>query len=150
MRIQNSRTIEMAVFDWAGTTVDYGSAAPGDVFGLVFRQMGITLTREEICAPMGMEKKDHIRKLLSTESGDSQWEEKYGRKWNEDDVQEIFERFEHTLGGVVADYSKVLSGVPETIDALRSNGIRIGSTTGYLSDIMKNVTVRAHGLSSLS
>lgn len=140
MKIQNSRTIQMAVFDWAGTTVDYASAAPGDVFGLVFRQKGITLTREEINGPMGMEKKDHIRKLLSAKSGNSQWEQTYGRRWNEDDVQEIFERFEHTLGGVVADYSRVLPGVPETIDALRSMGIRIGSTTGYLSDIMKNVT----------
>lgn len=143
MRIQNSGKIEMVVFDWAGTTVDYASSAPGDVFGRVFEQAGIFLTKPEINGPMGMEKKEHIRKLLSTESGNSQWEKKYGRGWNEDDVQEIFERFEHTLGGVVADYSTVLPGVTETVDILRSRGIRIGSTTGYLSDIMEKVTPAA-------
>ena len=38
--------IQMIVFDWAGTTVDYGSSAPSEVFDRVFSQAGIHLTRE--------------------------------------------------------------------------------------------------------
>ena len=57
--------IQMIVFDWAGTTTDYGGVAPSVVFDRVFQEEGICLTKEEINAPMGMEKKAHIRALLS-------------------------------------------------------------------------------------
>ena len=49
--------IQMVVFDWAGTTVDYASAAPHKVFDLVFTNHQIRLSAEEIDRPMGMEKK---------------------------------------------------------------------------------------------
>lgn len=51
------RGIQLLVFDWAGTTVDYGSSAPETVFERVFESAGIHLTRDEINRPMGMEKK---------------------------------------------------------------------------------------------
>ena len=54
--------IQMVVFDWAGTTTDYGGVAPSMVFDRVFREEGISLTKEEINAPMGMEKKAQDRK----------------------------------------------------------------------------------------
>ena len=55
------KTIQMVVFDWAGTTVDYGSSAPAEVFNRVFRAGGMCFSKEEINRPMGMEKKAHIR-----------------------------------------------------------------------------------------
>ena len=67
--------IQMIVFDWAGTTTDYGGVAPSVVFGRVFREEGISLTKEEINAPMGMEKKDlqHIfERLYKCDQGRSQ------------------------------------------------------------------------------
>ena len=59
--------IKMVVFDWAGTTTDFGSQAPVDVFDRTFRQKGLVFTKAEINAPMGMEKKAHIKTMLSTE-----------------------------------------------------------------------------------
>jgi phosphonate transport system ATP-binding protein len=79
MHTTKREKIRLVVFDWAGTTVDYGSLAPADMFDRVFRTAGITLTREEINRPMGMEKKDHIRELLSSESGDRQFRQVNGR-----------------------------------------------------------------------
>ena len=55
--------IQLVVFDWAGTTVDYGSSAPAAVFERIFEGAGIHFTREEINRPMGMEKKAHIRRI---------------------------------------------------------------------------------------
>ena len=49
--------IQMIVFDWAGTTVDYGSSAPSEVFDRVFSQAGIHLTREEINRPISSSRK---------------------------------------------------------------------------------------------
>ena len=45
--------LRLAVFDWAGTTVDYGSSAPMRVFEQVFQEAGIHLTREEINGEKG-------------------------------------------------------------------------------------------------
>ena len=70
--MNDSNQIQMVVFDWAGTTVDYASSAPSTVFDRVFTSVGIKLTKEEINCPMGMEKKAHIRELLSSESGNRQ------------------------------------------------------------------------------
>ena len=40
--------VKLVVFDWAGTTVDYGCMAPYVVFDRVFTDKGIKLTKEEI------------------------------------------------------------------------------------------------------
>lgn len=138
--------IGLVVFDWAGTTVDYGSSAPSEVFDRVFSAAGITLTREEINAPMGMEKKAHIRQLLSCESGRKQWKDRYGRPWNEEDVEKLYQEFEATLSQVVAEYSAPLPGVREAVAALRDMGIKIGSTTGYNAQIMEKVIPAAKAL----
>lgn len=131
--------IKMAVFDWAGTTVDYGSSAPMEVFKMIFDEAGINLTRSEINGPMGMEKKAHIRSLLSLETARGQWKEKYGRDWSEADVEDLYVKFEAKLHEVVASYSTPIEGVVETIGKLRSIGIKIGSTTGYNNEMMTQV-----------
>lgn len=135
----NNDQINMVVFDWAGTTVDYGSSAPMEVFKMIFDEAGINLTRNEINGPMGMEKKAHIRSLLSLETAVKQWKEKYGRDWTDEDVEDLYVKFEDKLYEVVADYSKPIDGVVETINILKNNGIKIGSTTGYNNQIMTKV-----------
>ena len=97
--------IRMIVFDWAGTTVDYGSSAPAEVFDRVFTAEGIHLTREEINKPMGLEKKAHIRSLLESPSGSSQWEKVHGAAWTEEDVERLCESFEKVLYQVGAEDS---------------------------------------------
>ena len=138
--------ISMVVFDWAGTTVDYGSSAPHRVFGEVFSKHGIRLTDGEIDGPMGMEKKDHIRALLSLPSGSAQFEKVNGRKFTEADVEAWYEEFERTLHDIVAKYSTPLPGVLDTVSELRSMGLKIGSTTGYTSEMMKAVLPAAKAL----
>ena len=135
----SQKQIELAVFDWAGTTVDYGSSAPAVVFERTFAQEGIHFTRQEINAFMGMEKKGHIRSLLSTESGTAQWKAVMGREWDEGDVERLYEAFEANLFDVVAEYSAPIPGTVEAVAKLREMGIKIGSTTGYTSQMMERV-----------
>lgn len=138
--------IEMVVFDWAGTTVDYASEAPAAVFSKVFSDEGIHFTRQEINKPMGMEKRDHIRVLLETDKGTQTWKQVHGASWNEEDVNAIYTKFEAVLADVVAAYSKPIDGVIETVDELRRAGLKIGSTTGYNADIMTRVSPAAKAL----
>ena len=46
--------IEVVIFDWAGTTVDYGCFAPVKAFMDSFAHYGIEVTIEETRKPMGM------------------------------------------------------------------------------------------------
>ena len=47
-----SRCIEAVIFDWAGTTVDYGCFAPVQAFVEVFKHFGIEPTMDEVREPM--------------------------------------------------------------------------------------------------
>ncbi|HIX15927.1 MAG TPA: phosphonoacetaldehyde hydrolase [Candidatus Hungatella pullicola] len=137
------KKIAMVVFDWAGTTVDYGSSAPMVVFDRVFKEAGIQLSREQINGPMGLEKRAHIKQLLELEDATKQWKETYNRMWTEDDVDQLYETFEEKLAQVVAEYSIPIDGTVETVGRLRDMGIKIGSTTGYTSQMMEGVIPRA-------
>lgn len=137
--MDTEKKIKMIVFDWAGTTVDYGSMVPATVFKKVFEEAGIDLTREEINGPMGMEKKAHIRSLLGLSHVSEKWKELYQHKWTEEDVENLYTKFEDTLEKIVGDYSTPLENVTETVAELRKMNLIIGSTTGYTSQIMKKV-----------
>lgn len=56
--------IKTVIFDWAGTTVDFGCMAPVHAFRNAFLEKGIQLTDKEIREPMGKLKWDHIQQLL--------------------------------------------------------------------------------------
>ena len=78
------KKIKAVIFDWAGTTVDFGCMAPVQAFVEVFRQYGIEPTMEEVREPMGMLKIDHIRTMLKMERIKELWVEKYGKEPGEE------------------------------------------------------------------
>ncbi len=124
------------IFDWAGTTVDYGSFAPVQAFVEAFEAFGITPTLEEVRKPMGMLKIDHIRTMLSMDRIHDLWKEKQGRDWTEEDVQHVYEIFEKKIMEILSRFAEPKPYVVETIQKLREMGLKIGSTTGYTDEMM--------------
>ena len=61
--------IKGVIFDWAGTTVDFGCTSPVSAFKEAFRRAGIDVTDEEVRAPMGLLKRDHIKSMLAMPRG---------------------------------------------------------------------------------
>ncbi|MGG0670516.1 phosphonoacetaldehyde hydrolase [Lederbergia citrisecunda] len=135
--------VEGVIFDWAGTTVDFGCFAPVNVFVEIFKNAGIDVTMEEARGPMGMLKIDHIREMLSMPRISELWKEKYGRPFNEQDVENLYAEFEPALMASLADYTNPIPGVLETVEALRKLGLKIGSTTGYTATMMDVVVPQA-------
>ena len=131
------------IFDWAGTTVDYGCFAPVKAFIEAFEQYGITPTLEEVRKPMGMLKIDHVRTMLSMDRISGLWEEKQGRKWTEEDVQKVYELSESKILEIVHNYAEPKPYVVETVNKLREMGLKIGSTTGYTDEMMEIVVPEA-------
>ena len=136
-------TYKAVIFDWAGTTVDYGCFAPVQAFVEVFKHFGIEPTMEEVREPMGMLKRDHIRTMLGMERIVGLWKEKYGADWTEDDVEKLYRLFEEKLFGILDQFAEVKPYVLETVEELRKRGIKIGSTTGYTDAMMAVVVPKA-------
>lgn len=135
--------IEGVIVDWAGTTVDFGCFAPVNVFVDIFKDAGIDVTMGEAREPMGMLKIDHIRAMLSMPRIAVLWEEKYGKSFNERDVEKLYAEFVPALMASLSAYTDPIPGVIEAIDVLRSRGLKIGSTTGYTTTMMDVVVPNA-------
>lgn len=135
--------IELVVFDWAGTAVDFGSMSPVFAFKKAFEAYKIDVTEEEIRRPMGMLKIDHIRTMLKTERISSEWQKVYGRDWDESDVEKIYEKTEEAILKTVGDFSSPKPYLLDAVEKLRERNINVGSTTGYTDEMMDIVTKRA-------
>ncbi|WP_103106644.1 phosphonoacetaldehyde hydrolase [Brevibacillus reuszeri] len=135
--------MKAVVFDWAGTMVDYGCFAPLAVFLQVFKNRGIELSAEEAREPMGMLKRDHIQALCRMERVAGLWQEKYGRLPDESDVDALYADFEPMLMETLHQYATPVPGAIQLVERLRSQGLKIGSTTGYTREMMAVVTKAA-------
>ena len=116
------KQFECVIFDWAGTTVDYGCFAPVQAFVEVFKHYGIEPTMEEVREPMGMLKIDHIRTMLNMPRIKKCWTEKYGKEPTEENVKELFGIFEEKLLSILHMFADPKPGVPEVISRLRTKG----------------------------
>lgn len=128
--------IEAVIFDWAGTTVDYGCFAPVEVFLEVYKNRGVHITLEEAREPMGMLKIDHIRALSKMPRIAEEWKAVHGSYPTEEDVVSMYQEFEPSLLRILTNYTTPIPGVIDTVKKLRDMGLKIGSTTGYTQSMM--------------
>jgi 2-aminoethylphosphonate--pyruvate transaminase/phosphonoacetaldehyde hydrolase len=138
-----NKRVQGVVFDWAGTTIDYGCRAPLQVFLDIFQKKGIPITKEEASKPMGMLKIEHIRELFKMERIKNSYFSKFKHYPNENTVDEFYALFEPLLFKILKDYSKPIPHVLDTINYLRSKGIKIGSTSGYTREMMEIILPHA-------
>ncbi len=113
--------ISALILDWAGTTVDFGSFAPTQIFVEAFRQaFDIEITLEEARVPMGLGKWQHIEALGKLPAVDSRWQAKFGRAMTAADIDAIYAAFMPLQIAKVVDFSAPIAGVVDTIAALRA------------------------------
>jgi phosphonoacetaldehyde hydrolase len=131
------KKLEAVVFDWAGTTVDHGCLAPVASFIEVFRRRGVALTVAEARAPMGTHKRLHIEMLTRMDTVAERWRAVHGRLPVADDVDAMFEELVPLQIAAIERYADPIEGCLETVSALRSRGLKIGSTTGFTREMME-------------
>lgn len=135
--------IEAVIFDWAGTTVDFGCMAPVQAFIKAFEKFGITPTEEEVRKPMGMLKRDHVKTMMNMDRIHQEWVKVHGEDFTEDDVEAVYQESESGILDILHDFAEPKPYVVKTIKALRDAGIKIGSTTGYTDEMMGIVVPKA-------
>ncbi len=138
-----SGKLQAVIFDWAGTTVDYGCFAPTGVFIEVFSQKGIEITMDEARGPMGMHKRDHIRQITKYPRVASEWKIKYGHFCTDEEIEEMFSNFIPLQLAVIEEHSTIIPELPGALEVIRSMDMKIGSTTGYNNEMMEILTASA-------
>jgi phosphonoacetaldehyde hydrolase len=142
----NFTYLQAVILDWAGTTVDFGSLAPVVALQRVFEANGVPVTAAEVREHMGTLKKDQIRSICAGPRVAAAWSERHGHAPAESDVERLFSEFLPSQSEILAEFSAPIPEVPETIEAWRAAGLRIGSTTGYTRQLLDVVTPAAGAL----
>lgn len=136
-------SIQAVLFDWAGTTVDYGSRAPVRVFLEIFHRIGIEITEAEARGPMGQAKREHIASVLALPRITELWKTRFGSAPSSADVDRLYADFLPLQLSVLSQGSDVLPGITKMVNELRRRGIKIGSSTGYTRALMEAVIPKA-------
>ena len=126
--------IKLVVFDWAGTTIDFGCLAPAGAFIAAFQQRGITVTQAEARAPMGLHKKEHMRVMLREPDLAQRWRAHIGRDWTEADIDDLYRVVTPMQVEAARIHSQVVPDLLDCVATLRSRGIKIAGTTGYFRE----------------
>lgn len=138
-------TVQAAVFDWAGTGVDYGCQGPVSVFIDAFALRGVEASVAEARAPMGLMKRDHVRAMLAAPGIAGQWSEKFGHSPTESDVDAVYADTERLMIGSIRNNADPVPGAVQAIERLRAMGLKIGSCTGYTREMVDVVAAVAAG-----
>lgn len=140
--------VEAIIFDWAGTVVDFGSLAPTSIFVQAFKQQfDFELSLDEARQPMGLGKWDHIRALGNLSTVDQRWQQQFGHRMTDAEVDALYHAFMPLQQAKVVDHAQPIAGALACIEQLRSQGIKIGSCSGYPRPVMDILidAAAAHG-----
>jgi phosphonoacetaldehyde hydrolase len=129
--------IEAVLLDWAGTTMDHGCMAPAVVFVEVFKRKGVPIAIAEARAPMGAHKRVHIQRITEIDAVRERWSKAHGRPPGEADIEAMFTDFVPLQLACLSDYSQLIPGTLEAVKAMRDRGYKIGSTTGYTTEMTR-------------
>ena len=129
--------IRSVILDWAGTTMDFGCMAPAVVFIEVYKRQQVPISMDEARAPMGAHKRVHIKKISEQDAVRERWQEAHGRLPNDDDVDAMFAEFVPLQLECLSEYSDMIPGALDTVEQCKKRGYKIGSTTGYLPEMME-------------
>ncbi|MEL6968238.1 MAG: phosphonoacetaldehyde hydrolase, partial [Pseudomonadota bacterium] len=150
---QGNGAIDAVIFDWAGTLIDFGSRAPVIAFVEAFQRFQVAVTVDEAREPMGLPKRDHIKAMLTMPRVTALWCEAQGKKdVTEADIDRVYETYLPLNQTIAADHATLIPGALDALSAIEAQGIKIGTTTGYVRSIMEGVLpkVAAQGFEPMS
>ncbi len=124
--------VKALVLDWSGTVADAYVLAPAVVFVEVFKKQGVEITMTEARGPMGLRKDLHIKALTEEPEIRERWKGKFGRYPDQGDVDNMFADFVPMQLDCLRKYTTLLPGVAEVTQKLQKEGIKIGSSTGFI------------------
>jgi phosphonoacetaldehyde hydrolase len=90
-----------------------------------------------------MAKRPHIAALTALPRVAEAWKLRHGHAPTDKDIDALYDAFAPKNVLTAASYALVIPGVREVVKALRAEGVKIGSSTGYPREIMARITPAA-------
>ncbi len=135
--------LQAVIMDWAGTTVDFGSMAPIHAFRRLFEQNKTPITIAEARAPMGAEKREHIRQLCAMPRVRDAWTAAHGSEPTTADIDRMYEEFVPLQIDAIAQCGQLIPGLKDTLAWCREQEIAIGANTGYADRMIEGLLASA-------
>ncbi|MCA1927415.1 MAG: phosphonoacetaldehyde hydrolase [Calditerrivibrio sp.] len=130
------KELESVIFDWAGTTIDFGCIAPLAAFKKFFLSKGVDIKDEDVRRFMGLKKIDQLNSLFNLQYVRDEWRDNNGKYPDDSDIRNGYESLEGYILNSLTEFAEPITGVIETVDILKKLGVKIGSTTGYTKKMM--------------
>jgi len=131
------------VLDWSGTTADAYVLAPAVVFVQVFKKHGVEISMAEARGPMGLRKDLHIKELTQVPEIAERWKGVHGKYPDQGSVDAMFADFVPMQLACLREYTTLLPHVAEVTQAFQKDGIKIGSSTGFVRSMVDILEVDA-------
>jgi len=129
-----TRKVQLVVFDWTGTLIDYGCKAPVKAFKKAFNHFGLNPSNKTIRKYIGMDKYNHINNIKN---------ELNTKNIYIPQTDEIYNIYENLQIQTINEYSKLITGVLTMQQKLNDRNIHIATTTGYSREMLENVLKNA-------
>ena len=124
------------VLDWSGTTADEYVIAPAVVFVDVFKKFNVEISMTEAREPMGLRKDLHILELTKLPKIRERWNKAHGKYPDQGDVDRMFADFVPMQLDCLRKYTTLLPHVAEVTQKFQKEGIKIGSSTGFVRSMV--------------
>ncbi len=131
------------ILDWSGTTADAYVLAPAVVFVEVFKKHGVEIAMSEARGPMGLRKDLHIKALTEEPVIRDRWKGVHGKEPGQAEVDAMFADFVPMQLDCLREYTTLLPDVAEVTQKFQKDGIKIGSTTGFVRSMVDILEVDA-------
>jgi phosphonoacetaldehyde hydrolase len=134
---------DLVILDWAGTVVDFGCHAPVLALREAFALRGVAISEAQARRDMGKAKEDHVRALLKEPSIAAAWSDARGTAASDADVHGLMTVLGPLMRNQAARSARLIDGVRPVTEALRAQGVKLGSSTGYTREMMAPVLSEA-------
>jgi len=128
--------VKAVILDWSGTVADAYVLAPAVVFVEVFKKQGVEVSMTEARGPMGLRKDLHIKAMTEIPEIRERWKGIHGSDPDQGDVDRMFADFVPLQLECLRQYTALLPGVAEATQKLQKQGVKIGSTTGFVRSMV--------------
>jgi phosphonoacetaldehyde hydrolase len=127
---------DLVILDWAGTMVDFGCQAPVIALREAFARRGVMLSEAQARRDMGKSKADHVKAILEDPGVAKMWAEVRGVAVEDADVAALMADLGPLMRDQAGRAARLIEGARSTVEALRAQGVKIASSTGYTRDMM--------------
>jgi len=134
--IRYNGKVQAVILDWSGTTADAYVVAPAVVFVDVFKKQNVEISMAEARGPMGLRKDLHIKALTEVDEIKERWKGVHGKYPDQDDVDRMFADFVPMQLACLRKYTNLLPGVADVTQRMQKQGIKLGSTTGFVRSMV--------------